>query len=78
MKAGQAHFKLLLETKPELYAWHEEQEAQLIKLIGKEVAILRDRRGGTTKPMTLKTLRERVQKGASVDLLEWGSCGCGV
>lgn len=78
IKSGQAQFRLLLETRPELYAWHEQKEQELREYLGKDVAILRDRRGGTTKPMTLKAFRERIQGGDCHDRHDWGGCGCAI
>ena len=41
------------------------------------IAILRDRRGGVLKPLTLKVLRERVQDTPElVDQDDIGGCGC--
>lgn len=76
IKAGQAHFALLLRTMPDRYAFHEAQEEKLGKYLGKKVTILRDRRGGTTKPMSLKELRKRICSGNQFDVFEWGGCGC--
>jgi hypothetical protein len=36
--------------------------------------VLRDRSGGTSKPLTLKDFRHRNIK--DIDLFEWGGCGC--
>ncbi len=76
VKAGQAHFKRLLEVMPERYAYHERMEQELASYLGRDVAILRDRRGGQTKPLTLKALRQKVECGAEVDSQDWGGCGC--
>lgn len=77
IKAGQAHFKLLLDTMPERYAYHEQQEQDFRTHVGKDVAVLRDRRGGTTKPLTLRTFRERLEADTTdLDSTEWGGCGC--
>lgn len=76
VRAGQAHFALLLRRMPERYAWHEEQEQKLREYLRKDVAILRDRRNGKTRPMTLREFRERVQAD-QFDKDEWGGCGCG-
>lgn len=78
VKSGQAQFRLLLETMPERYAWHEAREEELRQFLGKDVAILRDRRGGTSKPLTLKAFRERIQAGESHDRHDWGGCGCAI
>ena len=85
VKAGQAHFKLLLERMPDRYAFHEAQEEALRAQLGKPVSILLDRRGGAERkrrgepegaPMSLREFRERVQGGQAIDEHEWGGCGC--
>ncbi len=77
VKAGQAHFRLLLNTMPDRYAYHEAMEAEWRKQSGHDYAILRDRTGGNTKPLTLEALRKRVEDNDNnVDLFEWGGCGC--
>lgn len=76
IKAGQAHFRLLLATRPDQYAWHEANEAALREHLGKDVAILRDRRGGKTRPLTMREFRERSIPEGAVDEYEWGGCGC--
>ena len=76
VKAGQAHFALLLRTMPERYAYHEKREQELREFLNKDIAILRDRTGGKTRPMTMREFRERTEAGGQIDLLEWGGCGC--
>lgn len=77
VKAGHSAFRKLLETFPDRYAHHEEQEQQLRDYLGKDVTILRDRRGGKTKPMTLRRFREMQQTGQlSFDHEDWSTCGC--
>ena len=51
-------------------------EVQVGEYLGKDVAILRDRRGGTRTPLTLRTFRERAEAKGDVDTEEWGGCGC--
>ena len=76
IKAGQAHFAHLLQTLPDRYAYHEEQEQSIRDMLG-DVSILRDRRGGTTKPMSLCAFRKRVEDNPDdFDETEWGGCGC--
>lgn len=76
IKAGQAHFRLLLKSMPERYAHHERKEQELRAYLGKDVAILRDRTGGKVRPMTLKEFRERVEGNGQIDEFEWGGCAC--
>jgi hypothetical protein len=76
VKAGQGHFALLLEAMPERYAYHERREQELRDHLGKDVAILRDRHGGETRPLTLREFRERRQAGEPCDLFDIGGCGC--
>lgn len=76
VKGGQAQWALLLRTFPDEYRYHEEQEQSLRELIGKNVSILKDRRGRTTKPMTLRTFREQIEAQMTFDESDWGGCGC--
>jgi len=79
VKAGQAQFLQLLRTFPELYAHHEEQEQEARAHIGRtDIAILRDRRGGETKPMTMAEFRLRAETEPElIDRGDWGSaCSC--
>lgn len=76
VKAGQAHFKNLLEKLPERYAFHEAEEEALRQHLGKPVAILRSRKGGRTTPITLRQFRESVEAGCRVDPTDIGGCGC--
>ena len=76
VKAGQSQFKLLYEQLPERYAWHEQQERETQEIIGKPVTIMRDRRGGTSKPLSMEAFRLRLEAKESVPTDEWGGCGC--
>lgn len=42
-----------------------------------QFTILRDRRGGTTKPLSLLTLADRIAAGEEFPKDDWGGCGCG-
>ena len=72
VRGGQAQWRLLLQQNPERYAQEEAAEERFRQETGKDVAILRDRRGGVTRPLTLKALREREE----YDQDDWGGCGC--
>jgi hypothetical protein len=85
VRRGQAQWARLLEVFPERYARAEAAEEKMRSLLGKDVSILRDRTGRETKPLTLTTLRRRVEaeKAAAIpsllDLIDgddWGGCGC--
>lgn len=82
IKAGQAQFAKLLEHFPDRYAAHEAKEEEFRAFIGKDVSILRDRRGKHTRPLTMRKFRERIQKAASAQLalpydrFDLGGCGC--
>lgn len=65
-KAGQKQFRRLYFTHPDRYAYWENGEQDMIEFLGRDdISILRDRRGGTTKPLTLKAFRERIEQDAS-------------
>ena len=60
-----------------VYAQWQSNEEHARHKIGKDVSILKDRRGGKTKPLTLATFAGRIESG-DYDVHEWGGCGCGV
>lgn len=77
VKAGQDDFRRLLVHFPERYAAHEAEEAATISLLGQDVSILRDRRGGVTRPMTMREFRERYEATGQYDAFDFTtSCGC--
>jgi hypothetical protein len=75
IKAGQAFFALLHRTKPLVYAFHEAKEQAIRGVLG-DVSILKDRRGGVTKTLTLEQFRVRLEAGGAYDKNDFGSCGC--
>ncbi len=72
VKGGQAYFKKLHHEFPEAYGRAADLEARFRRVHNKDVAILRDRRGGVTKPLTLTALAEREE----FDTDDWGACSC--
>jgi 3'-phosphoadenosine 5'-phosphosulfate sulfotransferase (PAPS reductase)/FAD synthetase len=78
VRAGQGAFALLLSKFPERYREHEREEMRLSRKLGGGYAILRDRRGGESKPMTMRELRKRVEAGEMVDRYDLGGCGCAI
>ena len=79
VRAGHAQFRLLLTENPERYRFHERKEQELREYLGKDVGILRDRTGGTSVPLTLRSFRERVEVGGQGELFDpfdFGGCGC--
>jgi hypothetical protein len=75
VKAGHAHFAHLLKTMPERYAFHEAKEEAFRAKVG-DHSVMKDRRGGVVKSLTLKMFRERIEAGESFDRTDWGGCGC--
>ena len=77
IKGGQAQWALLLDHFPERYAEDERNEEEFRRRTGKDVSILKDRRGGKTRPLTLRQFREwRETEPSLIDWQEWGGCGC--
>jgi hypothetical protein len=58
VRGGHKHWLRLLEVFPDRYAEAERREQELRELLG-DVAILRERRGGVSRPLTLTALRLR-------------------
>lgn len=75
VKMGQGGFARLFHADPCRFAEWEENEEKMREQLG-DISILRDRRGGTTKPLSLRALRERIQGGGKVDMFDIGGCGC--
>ena len=77
IKAGHGQFATLYKTMPERYAEHEQAEQAFRKFIDRDVAIMRERRAGVSRPMTMTEFRERLAlKDNQLDLLDQGGCGC--
>lgn len=83
IRAGISHFVHLLAVLPARYAETELEELatndEFVRrgIKGGPFSILRDRRGGQTKPLLLRDLRLRVEAGEKFPRDEWGGCGCG-
>ena len=75
VKMGQGGFARLYQTAPHTFAEWERNEAALREQLG-DVAILRDRTGGHTRPMPLSELRERIEARGTLDMFDIGGCGC--
>lgn len=77
VKAGQGQWKRVLRDFPDRYARWEAEEERFRQEKGKDVAILRDRRGGVTKPLTLRAFRERLEANPQAALFDDGAvCSC--
>lgn len=78
VRAGQGHFKNLLDKLPERYKEHEEKEQYMRDLLGKDVSILRKQKDGVRYNVTLREFREDVEKNdeKNVDMCDIGGCGC--
>ncbi len=77
IKMGIKQANHLLLKRPSTYAHHEAKEQEFIGFIGKDVSILKDRSGGVTRTLTLKTVRERAQAQRPL-FGDWGGCGCAI
>ena len=76
VKAGQAHFARLYFTDRQRYLYHAAKEKHFNETINVKASILRDRRGGETKPMLLYEFAERLDRGEEYDKDDVGGCGC--
>lgn len=79
VKAGQAQFKLLYKTLPEVYLANEQEEQIAIKNNPNLKPFLRKTIKGELRYLTLKEFREEfLDQGKQIDTDDWGGCGCGV
>lgn len=80
--AGISQWAGVLIDNPELYARSEANEQKCLAALRKkglgEFTILRDRRGGETKTLSLKQLREEIESGIRQPRDSWreSSCQC--
>ena len=76
VKAGQGHFAHLLRTLPDIYAKWEENEEIMRQFLARDVSMLQETICGMRRNLTLRQLRERIQKGGQIDMFEIGGCNC--
>jgi len=77
VRGGQAQWSLLLQVNRSRYLEWEAEEEETRALVGPAASILRDRTGGSTKPLPLRVFRERIERQPSMfDEDDWGACGC--
>jgi hypothetical protein len=62
VKAGLREWARLLWYIPDVYDWWEQNERQFREQTGKDVSILKDRRIGANRVLTLEAFRERCQR----------------
>lgn len=83
IKAGISHWVHLYHTIPENFLGAEQEEQQTLAefatrgVSSGHFTILKDRRGGTPKPLSLRDLRIRIESGETFPTNDWGGCGCG-
>jgi hypothetical protein len=77
VRGGQAQWELLLRVNRSRYLEWESEEERTRAELGKDVSILRDRRGGPVRPLTLRRFREQLDDAPGLfDTQDWGACGC--
>jgi hypothetical protein len=66
--------------RPRFIEWRDEEAATVTEFRRRGIepfSILKDRRGGTVKPLYLADLQARIESGEKFPTDEWGGCGCG-
>jgi len=78
VKMGHKQAAKTLRERPHVYMKWERNEEEIRVFLGKDVAIMKDRRGSTAGvPLTLKSFRERLVEEGKIDHSpEWESCNC--
>lgn len=77
VRGGQAQWALMLQVNRCGYLEWEAEEEETRDLLGKDVSILRNRAGGTTTPLSLRSFREGIERQPGMyDSDDWGACGC--
>lgn len=76
VRAGLGQHRRLLDVFPERFAWHEEQQRQLMSEVDTARPHLRRVIDGQTEYLTLAQLRAEAEKQGCLDFSE-GPAGCG-
>lgn len=80
VRGGQASWRRLMQVFPDRYAAEERAEEELRVHLDADVAILRDRKDGVSRPLPLREFRERFAaqdaEPSFFDPNDWGGCGC--
>ena len=77
VRAGAKQWAFLARRRPAVFADWVETEEEVRDHLGADVTILRSRRGGSTRPLSLRELRARVAREPNFfEEDEWGGCGC--
>ena len=82
VKAGISSFRRMYRMLPDRFVEWEGHEAELREQLG-DVAILRDRSDGESRPLPLSELRAELELqpmlfGPEGDGDDWGGCGCAI
>ena len=81
VRAGISQFVHLHRVLPHRFMdWANKEQNCAARLIARGIeplSILKDRRGGTVKPLWLMDLKVRIESGEKFSSDEWGGCGCG-
>ncbi|MBK3745686.1 phosphoadenosine phosphosulfate reductase family protein [Paraburkholderia aspalathi] len=76
VRAGQAHYRNLLEKLPEVYTRHENSQERLFEQVPNARPFLRIIRNKQAYYLSLRQFREHLERGGEFDPSEHGGCGC--
>lgn len=77
VRAGLNHFARLYHWNRERYFYHAEYEKQFRETINDKATIVRLRRGGVTRPITLYELADLIEAGETFNRVIDSDDGCG-
>lgn len=79
-KAGLKHWANRARVQPDRYDYDAAMIAKFTAWLGPNAYILRDRRGGVTRPLDMVEFarQERTSPDPALELLDDGGCGCAV
>ena len=76
VKTGQGQFYRLLMNRPEVYAYHERRQEEVMEQTGITNGFIRKTIDKELHYLTLRQFREQVQGGEQVDMFSVGGCDC--
>lgn len=76
VRAGQGHFKNLMENDPKLFEYHMRKEQELSDRIGGYTILKKQRDGEVFRYPLTELKRDNLKDPSTIDKFDLGGCGC--
>ncbi len=76
VKQGQSGWALLYRTMPQRFIECRDNEEEMRRFLGKDVAMMSETRHGKKTPLPLAELQRRIDANEETPLFDFGACAC--